>query len=114
MAINVFFREHRHLGRTTQSDSVPILYEDGTEIDTVKDVTAAAAFTLDAKTAWLEIIGSAGFSYVLSPVAAAVAATAANLRVPANVPRIIRVPEIVNVPGQAPAPLYQVSAISNP
>lgn len=114
MAINLYIREHRHLGATNQSDSVPILFEDGTEIDSVVDVTAAVAHTLDKDTKWLEVIGSAGFSYVLSPVASAVAATVSNLRVPANTPRVIRVPDTINVKGQAPLGLYQISALSNP
>lgn len=114
MAINVYVREHRHLGRTEQSDSVPILYEDGSEVDTVKDVTAATAFTLQADTHWLEIIGSAGFSYVLSPVATPVAATVANLRIPGNVPRVVRIADIINPKGEAPSQGIQLSMVSNP
>lgn len=110
----LYIREYAGLARTEQGDSVDLFCEDGNSLDSVADYTAAAAaHTFAASTRWVQITSDAICSYVISPVATPVVATAANFRLPAGTtPVKFRIPDQIPAQGKA-APTYQISVITN-
>lgn len=114
----LYVQEYDGLGRTEQSDSVATPSIDTNTVDQVVDFTvgAAASAPFAGTTKWVEVVADSTCSIKFSPAASPVAATVANYRLAAGVPKLVRVPHTGAAPqlGQTPTTLsWQVSAITN-
>lgn len=110
----LYVREFVSLAGTEQSDSIDVPYEDGNAVDTVLTSTvAAAAVTFKGTTKWVYVTPDSICSIVISPTAAAVAATTSNFRLQAGIVYRFKIPaQQQNATNVAPA-TYQLSMIIN-
>jgi hypothetical protein len=112
----LYIYEFDGLGRTEQSDSVPVPSIDAATTDQVVDYTAGAAASVPFQptTRWVLVASDAICSIKFSPSAAPVAATTANFRLPANnQPLLFRVPDSIKTVPQGQPATWQLSAITN-
>lgn len=114
----LYIQEYDGLGRTEQSDSVPVPSIDANTVDQVVDFTAGATASAPfaQTTKWVEVVADSICSIKFSPAVTPVAATVANYRLAAGVPKLVRLPDNLPQPqnGQTPtAKSWQVSAITN-
>jgi len=114
----LYIQEYDGLGRTEQSDSVPVPAIDAATTDQTIAIGASPVSSnpFQAATRWVYLSADSVCSVKFSPAAAPVAAAATNFRLPANFPMLFRVPNVIAQPqlGQTPnSQSWQVSVITN-